>query len=57
MEFSHDALVAISKSWGLFYLIAFSIAVVVYAFRPRNRQQFNQAKHSILEQDDRPWQK
>lgn len=51
----HDTLVAIAKSFGLFYLIALSIAVVVYAFWPGNRDQFNKAKQAPLQDgDDRP---
>lgn len=55
MDISHDMLVALSKSWGLFYLIAFSAAVIVYAYRPKNRARFDAAKKSILDQDDKPW--
>lgn len=52
----HDTLVAISKSWGLFYLIAFAIGVCVYAFWPSNRKKFDDAKKNILDGDDTPWQ-
>ena len=55
MDLSHDMLVAFSKSWGLFYLIAFAAAVVVYTFRPANRARFDAAKKDILGEDDRPW--
>ena len=51
----HDMIVAFSKSWGLFYLIAFAAGVVVYTFRPGNRARFDAAKKDILEQDDTPW--
>lgn len=54
MDFDHETLVAFSKSWGLFYLIAFMIAVLVYAFWPSNRKRFDRAKKSILDKDDRP---
>ncbi|MGN6548981.1 MAG: cbb3-type cytochrome c oxidase subunit 3 [Pararhizobium sp.] len=54
MDISHDTLVAFSKSWGLFYLIAFALAVLLYAFWPSNRTRFDKAKNSILEEDDRP---
>ena len=57
MDISHDTLVAFSKSWGLFYLLGFFICVCVYAFWPSNRKRFDRAKHSILDRDDRPWQK
>ena len=54
MDLEHNAVVAFAKSWGLFYLIAFSIAVLVYVFWPSNRKRFDRAKHSILDDDDRP---
>jgi cytochrome c oxidase cbb3-type subunit 4 len=55
MDFDHDTLVAFSKSWGLFYLIAFAIGVLVYTFWPSNRKRFDRAKRSILDRDDKPW--
>lgn len=54
MDFDHQSVVAFAKSWGLFYLIGFAIAVVVYAFWPSNKKRFDRAKKSILEKDDRP---
>lgn len=57
MDFSYHSLVAFSKSWGLFYMMGFFLCVCVYAFWPRNRKRFDRAKHSILDQDDKPWQK
>lgn len=54
MEIAHDSLVAFAKSWGLFYLIGLALAVVVYTFWPGNRDRFKRAKHSILEDEDRP---
>lgn len=54
MDFDHSTLVAFSKSWGLFYLIAMAIGVCIYTFWPRNRKKFDDAKHSILREDDRP---
>lgn len=54
MEIAHETLVALSKSWGLFYLIAFSIGVLAYALWPSNRQRFTHAKMSILDKDDTP---
>ena len=55
MYISHDTLVAFSKSWGLFYLIGMMICVIIYTFRPSNRKKFDQAKQSVLHQDDKPW--
>lgn len=55
MDFDYDSLVAFSKSWGLLYLFAFFLAVIVYAFWPSNKKRFDRAKQSILDQDDKPW--
>jgi cytochrome c oxidase cbb3-type subunit 4 len=52
MDIDHDTLVAFSKSWGLFYLIAFAIGVCVYTFWPSNRKRFHEAKNKILDRDD-----
>ena len=54
MDFDHQSIVAFEKSWGLFYLIALSVGVLVYVFWPSNRKRFDRAKHSILDKDDRP---
>ena len=43
MDVSHDTLVALSKSWGLFYLIAFAVVVLVYTLWPGNRARFDAA--------------
>ena len=56
MDIDHDTLVGFAKSWGLFYLIAMFIGVVIYAFWPSNRKKFDDAKRNILDEDDRPWQ-
>jgi cytochrome c oxidase cbb3-type subunit IV len=55
MELDYQATVAFAKSWGLFYLIAFAIGVLVYVFWPSNRSRFDRAKKSILDKDDKPW--
>ena len=54
IELSHDALVYFSKSWGLFYLIAFSVAVVIYAFWPSKGKTFDRAARQILDDEDKP---
>ena len=54
MDFDHQSIVGFAKSWGLFYLIALSVGVLVYVFWPSNRKRFDRAKHSILDKDDRP---
>jgi cytochrome c oxidase cbb3-type subunit 4 len=54
MGIEHETLVALSKSWGLFYLVALSIAVTIYALWPSNGKRFEHAKNSILDHDDKP---
>lgn len=54
MDVDHTSVVAFAKSWGLFYLIALAMGVLVYAFWPGNRKRFDRAKTSILDKDDRP---
>ncbi|HWW48489.1 MAG TPA: cbb3-type cytochrome c oxidase subunit 3 [Xanthobacteraceae bacterium] len=56
MMVEHDFLVGFAKSFGLFYLIGLSIAVMIYACWPSNRQRFDHAAQSILTKEDRPWQ-
>ncbi|WP_022697382.1 CcoQ/FixQ family Cbb3-type cytochrome c oxidase assembly chaperone [Euryhalocaulis caribicus] len=56
MNIDHESLVAFAKSWGLFYLIAFTICVLIYTFWPSNRKKFDKAKKSILDQGDEPWE-
>ena len=53
MDFDHETLVVVSKSWGLFYLIAFAIGVLLYTFWPSNKKRFDRAKNSIFDKDDR----
>ena len=51
MSFDYETLVGFSKSWGLLYLIALGIIVVLYTFRPSNRARFTKAKNDILDDD------
>jgi cytochrome c oxidase cbb3-type subunit 4 len=55
MTIDHDFLVAMSKSFGLLYLIMLSVAVLAYAYRPSNKNRFDRAAHSILRDEDKPW--
>ena len=55
MDFEHNTLVWFSKSFGLFYLIALSIIVLIYAYWPSNRKSFDRAAASILRDEDKPW--
>ncbi len=52
MNIDHETVVAFSKSWGLFYLIALSVGVLVYTFWPSNKRRFDDAKKSILEKEE-----
>ena len=54
MDLDHSTLVAFSKSWGLFYIMALAAGVLVYTFWPKNRKRFDRAKKSILDEGDRP---
>lgn len=54
MTLDHDTLVWFSKSFGLFYLIALSLAVAAYAYWPSNKNRFDRAADSILDDEDRP---
>lgn len=55
MSFDHDMLVWFSKSFGLFYLIGLSLAVLAYAYWPSNKMRFDRAAQEILLDDDRPY--
>jgi cytochrome c oxidase cbb3-type subunit 4 len=55
MDLTHDILVWLSKSVGLFYLLALSAAVLVYVYWPSNKVRFDDAATSILSEEDRPW--
>ena len=54
METDHGSIVAFAKSWGLFYLIALAVGVLIYALWPGNRKRFERAKTSILDKNDQP---
>lgn len=51
----HDTLVAFSKSFGLFYLIAMAVGVLIYAFWPSNKKTFKAAARlPLADGEDRP---
>jgi cytochrome c oxidase cbb3-type subunit 4 len=54
MSIPHDMLVWFAKTFGLFYLIAMSVVVVVYACWPSKRAAFDAAAKGILDAEDRP---
>ncbi|HKP25817.1 MAG TPA: cbb3-type cytochrome c oxidase subunit 3 [Dongiaceae bacterium] len=49
---THDTLVWFSKSFGLFYLLALSAAVLIYTFWPSNKPRFDRAADAILHDDE-----
>ena len=55
MPFDYETLTGFSKSWGLFYLLACTVCVLVYTFWPANKERFDRAKRDILDEDDTPW--
>ncbi|WPY96550.1 cbb3-type cytochrome c oxidase subunit 3 (plasmid) [Limimaricola variabilis] len=54
MEISHELFVGFSKSFGLFYLIALSVGITLYAFWPSLGGRFDKAAKSILNDEDGP---
>jgi cytochrome c oxidase cbb3-type subunit IV len=55
MSVAHDFLVGLSKSFGLFFLLAMSAAVLIYVYWPSNKKRFDHAAQSILRDEDKPW--
>lgn len=56
MEITHGTLVTLAKSFGLFYLIALSVGVTIYAYWPSLGNRFDVAANSILNDEDGPCQ-
>lgn len=54
MGFSHEWFVGAAKSFGLFYLIALSIGITIYAYWPSLKGRFDKAANSILDDEDGP---
>lgn len=54
MDLSYGAVAGFAKSFGLFYLIAMSIAVVAYAYWPSLGHRFDRAAKSVLNDEDGP---
>lgn len=50
---THETALWLSKSVGLFYLLAMSVGVLVYAFWPANKARFDAAALSVLDEEDR----
>ena len=54
MDIPHEWFVVAAKSFGLFYLIALSIGITVYAFWPGLSTRFDKAANSILDDEEGP---
>jgi len=54
MDLSHDVLVVLAKTFGLFWLVGMSIGITAYAFWPSLGQRFNRAARSILDDEQGP---
>ena len=55
MTIDHDTLVWLAKSFGLIYLLAMSLVVLVYAYWPSNKRRFDKAAETIFQKEDKPW--
>jgi cytochrome c oxidase cbb3-type subunit 4 len=55
MSVSHEGLVWLAQSVGLFYLVGLSLIVLVYVYWPSNKKRFEQAAEAILHGEDKPW--
>lgn len=54
MDFTHQSLVYVAKSFGLLYLVFLSIGILAYAFWPSLGKRFERAAQSIMEDEDGP---
>jgi cytochrome c oxidase cbb3-type subunit 4 len=54
MGITHESLVVLAQTFGLFYLIALSVGVLVYVYWPSNRRKFDAAAQAILQGEDKP---
>ncbi|MFD2739987.1 cbb3-type cytochrome c oxidase subunit 3 [Sulfitobacter aestuarii] len=50
----HEFFVEMAKSFGLFYLLALSIGITIYAFWPSLGGRFDKAAKSILDDENGP---
>lgn len=56
MSIDHFTAVIFAKSFGLFYLLLFSVAVLIYIYWPKNKKKFDKAARDIIDDEDKPWQ-
>ncbi|HRY26307.1 MAG: cbb3-type cytochrome c oxidase subunit 3 [Geminicoccaceae bacterium] len=51
---SHETLVVLAKTFGLFWMMGFFVIVAVLAFRPSRKAAYERVALSILPGADRP---
>lgn len=51
----HDVITAFAKSWGLLYLFVLAMGALAYALWPANGKRFEQARLSIMDDENGPW--
>ncbi len=49
---SYENLAGFAQTWGLLYFVAIFVAVVIYAYSPRNRARFERAALLVLKDDE-----
>lgn len=54
MEITHDLLVYVAKTHNLFYLLGFFVLTLIYCFWPSNKNRFDKAAKSVLNDEDGP---
>lgn len=54
IQIDHATVVAFAKSWGLFYLMAFSLGILAYTFWPGSGKRFDRAANSIMDDENGP---
>lgn len=54
MTIYHETLVWLAKSFGLIYLLAMSLGVLVYTYWPKNKQRFDEAAKAMFLDEDKP---
>lgn len=50
----YETLASFAQTWGLIAFMAFFIGVIAYAVWPKNRDKFNAAARSVLDENARP---
>lgn len=50
----YESLANFAQSWGLVGFVLFFIGVIAYAVWPKNKDKFNAAARSVLDENDRP---